>query len=60
MTASATQNRITSGVIWKQLLIFFFPILLGTCFQQVYNTFDAVIVGQCVGKACLLYTSRRV
>ena len=53
MTASATQNRITSGVIWKQLLIFFFPILLGTFFQQLYNTFDAVIVGQCVGKAAL-------
>ncbi len=23
-------NGITEGVIWKQLLIFFFPIMLGT------------------------------
>lgn len=28
------QNGILEGVIWKQLLIFFFPILVGTFFQQ--------------------------
>ena len=39
------QNAITEGVIWKQLLSFFFPILLGTFFQQLYNTADAIIVG---------------
>lgn len=43
----------TQGVIWKQLLIYFFPILLGTFFQQLYNTADAVIVGQFVGKEAL-------
>ena len=46
-------NQITEGVIWKQLLIFFFPILLGTFFQQLYNTVDAVIVGRFVGKEAL-------
>ena len=46
-------NSITEGVIWKQLLIFFFPILLGTFFQQLYNTADAVIVGKYVGKEAL-------
>lgn len=46
-------NVITEGVIWKQLLIFFFPILVGTFFQQLYNTIDAVIVGQYVGKEAL-------
>ncbi|HIR48111.1 MAG TPA: MATE family efflux transporter [Candidatus Caccousia avicola] len=46
-------NGITEGVIWKQLLIFFFPIMLGTFFQQLYNTVDAVIVGQYVGKEAL-------
>ena len=40
-------------MIWKQLLLFFFPILLGTFFQQLYNTIDTVIVGQFVGKAAL-------
>ena len=46
-------NQITEGVIWKQLLIFFFPILIGTFFQQLYNTVDAVIVGRFVGKEAL-------
>lgn len=46
-------NGITEGVIWKQLLIFFFPILFGTFFQQLYNTVDAVIVGRFVGKEAL-------
>ena len=34
-------NSIVEGVIWKQLLLFFFPILLGTFFQQLYNSVDA-------------------
>lgn len=46
-------NNITEGVIWKNLLIFFFPILLGTFFQQLYNTADAIIVGNFVGKEAL-------
>lgn len=44
---------ITEGVIWKQVLIFFFPILFGTFFQQLYNTTDAVIVGRFIGKEAL-------
>ena len=48
-----TTNQITEGVIWKQLLFFFFPILFGTFFQQLYNTADAVIVGNFVGKEAL-------
>lgn len=47
------KNQITEGVIWKQLLIFFFPILFGTFFQQLYNTADAMIVGHFVGKQAL-------
>lgn len=46
-------NQITEGVIWKQILIFFFPILFGTLFQQVYNTADTIIVGRFVGKQAL-------
>ena len=46
-------NGITEGVIWKQLMLFFFPVLLGTFFQQLYNTVDAVIVGRFVGKEAL-------
>ncbi|MDY3868814.1 MAG: MATE family efflux transporter [Pyramidobacter sp.] len=50
---NSTNKQITEGVIWKQILIFFFPILLGTFFQQLYNTLDAVIVGRFVGKVAL-------
>ena len=39
------ENKIVTGVIWQQLLLFFFPILFGTFFQQLYNAADAVIVG---------------
>lgn len=44
---------LTTGVIWKQLLLFFFPILIGTFFQQLYNTVDTVIVGKYVGTNAL-------
>ena len=50
---SAAKNSITEGTIGKQLLIFFFPILLGTFFQQIYNTADAMVVGRFVGKEAL-------
>lgn len=46
-------NQIINGVIWKQLLIFFFPIVVGTLFQQLYNTVDAIVVGRFVGKQAL-------
>ena len=46
-------HQITEGVIWKQLLIFFFPILLGSFFQQMYNTVDTIIVGRAVGRQAL-------
>ena len=47
------QSRITEGPIWRHLLSFFFPILLGTFFQQLYNTVDAIIVGNFVGTEAL-------
>lgn len=53
MTTGEKENGILEGVIWKQLLFFFFPILIGTFFQQLYNTVDTVIVGQFAGKEAL-------
>ncbi len=41
---------LTSGVIWRKLLIFCLPLLLSSLFQQLYTTVDAIIVGQFVGK----------
>lgn len=41
------ENRglMTEGVIWKQLLLFALPLLLGNLFQQFYNTVDSIVVG---------------
>ena len=52
-TSQTTTNKILDGVIWKGILSFFFPILLGTFFQQLYNTVDAIVVGQFLGKQAL-------
>ena len=48
-----SDNAITEGVIWKEMLRYFFPLLFGTFFQQLYNTVDAVIVGRFVGSTAL-------
>lgn len=53
MQRKLASQQITEGVIWKQLLMFFFPILLGTFFQQMYNTVDTIIVGRFVGTQAL-------
>ena len=53
MDKTKEKNGILEGVIWKQLLIFFFPIMIGSFFQQLYNTIDAVIVGRAIGKTAL-------
>ena len=53
MSKKLAAGNITEGVIWKQLLSFFFPILLGTFFQQMYNTVDTIIVGRFVGTQAL-------
>lgn len=45
--------NITEGVIWKQIMLFFIPILFGSFFQQLYNTVDAIIVGKYLGKEAL-------
>ena len=46
-------NDLTQGSILKSLLRFFFPILFGMLFQQLYNTVDAVVVGRVVGPEAL-------
>lgn len=46
-------NPITEGPIASGLMRYFFPIVLGSFFQTLYNTVDAIIVGQFVGKEAL-------
>ncbi|MBQ1620237.1 MAG: MATE family efflux transporter, partial [Oscillospiraceae bacterium] len=40
------ENMLTEGPILKGLALFALPILVGQIFQQLYNTADAMIVGQ--------------
>ena len=44
------KHTLTEGSIWKSMLFFAFPILLGNIFQQLYNTADAFIVGRFLEK----------
>ena len=44
---------MTEGVIWKQLVIFSIPLLIGNLFQQLYNTVDSIVVGQFIGSEAL-------
>lgn len=46
---SETKGLMTHGAIWKKILLFSLPLLLGNVFQQLYNTVDSVIVGNYVG-----------
>lgn len=45
--------KLTSGIIWKQMLRFYFPILIGSLIQLLYNTADSVMVGIYVGSEAL-------
>ncbi len=47
------EGTLTEGVIWKKLLMFAFPILLGNIFQQLYNAVDALIVGHFMDNSAL-------
>ena len=49
----ANQVIMTEGVIWKQLLAFSLPLLVGNLFQQLYNTVDSVVVGNFIGSDAL-------
>ena len=53
----ADKNNLTEGIIWKKILYFALPILLGQIFQQLYNTFDSLIVGRFLGDQALAAVS---
>lgn len=53
MQKLSSQQQMTQGAILPQILRFFFPILLGTFFQQFYNLVDTIIVGRYIGTQAL-------
>ena len=44
---------MTEGNIWKQILFFSIPLILGNLLQQLYNTAHSIIVGNFVGSEAL-------
>ena len=53
MKKNPERNDLTTGTVWKKLLIFFLPIAAGTLIQQLYNAVDGLIVGRFVGTNAL-------
>ena len=45
----SANNNITKGPILGSMLIYFFTLLLGSFFQQLYNISDTLIVGNVLG-----------
>ena len=46
-------SDMTTGVPWKKILLFTFPMLIGNIAQQLYNTVDSIVVGKYVGDNAL-------
>ena len=46
-------TAMTAGAPWKHILRFMFLILCGSLLQQLYNTVDTIVVGNCVGQEAL-------
>ena len=44
---------MTEGTPWKHIVRFALPVLLGSLLQQLYNTVDAIVVGNFAGEASL-------
>ena len=53
-TAPRKKTRLmTEGGIFKNLLLFAVPLILGNLLQQLYNTADSIIVGNFLGSNAL-------
>lgn len=52
-TRSNSVTLMTEGSVKKLILAYAAPILIGSLFQQLYNTADALIVGNFVGQNAL-------
>ena len=44
-THTQASSQMTEGPIWKRILFFALPLMVGNLFQQLYNTVDNIVVG---------------
>lgn len=51
------KNDLTHGPVWKVIVRFALPLLIGNLLQQFYNVTDSIIVGQFLGKEALAAVS---
>lgn len=47
------ERNMTEGAILKHIVLFSLPLMVGSLFQQLYNTVDSIIVGRFVSKQAL-------
>ena len=50
-------DSMTGGSIWKSIVSFAVPLILGNFFQQLYNAADSLIVGNLLGDRALAAVS---
>lgn len=50
-------HDLTHGSVWKVIVRFALPLLIGNLLQQLYNVTDSIIVGQFLGKEALAAVS---
>ena len=50
---SKSNVDLTKGVIWKQLLLFVWPIILASVFEQLYNITNSMIAGNLISTNAL-------
>lgn len=57
MKVKNTHTNLTEGKVWKVIVRFALPLLIGNLLQQFYNITDSIIVGQFLGKEALAAVS---
>ena len=57
MKIKERNTDLTKGKVWKVIVRFALPLLIGNLLQQLYNVTDSVIVGQFLGKEALAAVS---
>ena len=57
MKIKKTHTDLTEGKVWKVIIRFVLPLLIGNLLQQFYNITDSIIVGQFLGKEALAAVS---
>lgn len=56
-TEEVRSGDLTKGPVWRVIVRFAVPLLIGNILQQLYNITDSIIVGQFLGKEALAAVS---